>query len=637
MTTTSSCDVTELLARNLDTEITRIAANRAKAPDTATWTEAERAANIDQVVSWTAEQRAAFADSERRILERYAQTFVHIDERVGVQARAAATWPWSFGGPGADPLVHALARARLSVVTPWRIPLAITDIVNEWVLEGFNRNKTGHGWVHQDEQFACLYLALPESVQHARYTRYLIAQLAGGHQYMISTLARPTIKAHTKKDADEATAGALAEAMRLCLVNFQQAADALLTGPAPQTASEADALAVQLTEAFAAHIEPISTRTKKLAAGLRKVMQERVERNEPRWTSWLRDPEGPAGELCLLELAKAFLKDGVHAQLERISRNPEALAITVYDGITRVHSRAHKLEEKDGQRSLLFSAGEPVIIDPVIREDAMTRVLQYIATGSKLLGSVMAHRVLRWEVSTGYERVMRGETDARVIVVDGGWTALAERLGAEKKSDVEAIKAIVHTQGAIMLTLPTGALVRILQVNDYPAYRARRAKVEIILGTMLLPHYVKGLPKDVTPDKKRLVPLVDLPPFVGRPNDHGAQATASMLLMREFRTKAKELHRTGAVHIPLPRWAELFREAQLPAALIGKVIDRWTQDGDDSPAFLRLVDAERYTLGEAYDRARAFLDEAGKLEIDRSAAGQISTKKRRQKLDPKGE
>lgn len=49
--------------------------------------------------------------------------------------------------------------------------------------------------------------------------------------------------------------------------------------------------------------------------------------------------------------------------------------------------------------------------------------------GARLLGSVRAHRVLRWEVSIGHRQFLEGNPDSRAIRVDGGWQALPEVVG----------------------------------------------------------------------------------------------------------------------------------------------------------------------------------------------------------------
>jgi len=330
--------------------------------------------------------------------------------------------------------------------------------------------------------------------------------------------------------------------------------------------------------------------------------------------------DGPARALKFL--ACALWADEVKPMLDRLASNPPAFGYGVHVDVTRIHSRAHKLGESNGQQALVFDSAEPIIVlVPAISE----RAVKLIADGASKLGSVLAHRILHWEVVTGYDRVMRGESDARRLEVEGGWSGFAEILGINDKKRVDDIKAIVYAQSAIKLSLSNGRLADMIALDDQPAVGRRRGKVEIVLGTMLLPHYVYELHGQLAGrelyEAKRLVPIAALPPFVGRPNDHGPQATASMLVLREMRMRARELHNNGAVVISLERFAELFRQAHLPASLIGRVLDRWTRDGTDGPAFLARVERDAYTLGDAYARVRSFLLSAGEIEQRSSDAG----------------
>jgi hypothetical protein len=338
--------------------------------------------------------------------------------------------------------------------------------------------------------------------------------------------------------------------------------------------------------------------------------------------------DGPAPALKFL--ACALWADEVKPLLDRLASNPAALGYNVHEDVVRIHSRAHKLSELNGQQALVFDGAEPIIvIVPAISE----RVVKLIADGASKLGSVLAHRVLHYEVVTGYDRVMRGEADARRLAVEGGWSGFAELLGINDKRRVDDLKAIVYAQSAIKLGLANGRLADMIALDDQPAVGRRRGKVEIVLGTMLLPHYIYELHGQLSGrelyDAKRLVPIADLPPFVGRPNDHGPQATAAMLVLREMRLRARELHNNGAVQISLERFAELFRQAHLPASLIGRVLDRWTQNGTDGPAFLSRVEGDAYTLSDAHARVRSFLLSAGEVEQRSSEAGARSARARK--------
>jgi hypothetical protein len=55
--------------------------------------------------------------------------------------------------------------------------------------------------------------------------------------------------------------------------------------------------------------------------------------------------------------------------------------------------------------------------------------------------------------------------------------------------------------------------------------------------------------------------------------------------------------------------------------VLPQVLDRWTRDGDDGPAFLVRVEPQRYTLAPAYAAARDFLLDAGRREAEGRRAG----------------
>jgi hypothetical protein len=352
------------------------------------------------------------------------------------------------------------------------------------------------------------------------------------------------------------------------------------------------------------------------------------------WRLWLLEQRSSPG---LMLLVKSLWMDEV--------RSSPALVESVHEDVITAHSKAFASETSRGQRTLRFGNTEPVIVEvseqaeqattlPALPDDTVAQLSKLVQRGASLLGSITAHRVLRWEIMTGFARVMAGITDARAIKVDGGWDGLADQLKIGNSNKLtQELRAIVHAQACCWLSLPDGSRGNLLAVRDIPAVGRRRSQLEIVLGTMLLPHYGFQLPSK--PEHKRLVPIVELPPMVGRPADHSAQATASMLVMRELRRQAPELYLSGAVVLTLEQWAELFSAAHLPSALIGRVLDRWTKNDTGGPAFLHRVDTDAYTLGDAHARARSFLLEAGKIELDSSEAGRRSAAARRRRRTAK--
>jgi len=129
-------------------------------------------------------------------------------------------------------------------------------------------------------------------------------------------------------------------------------------------------------------------------------------------------------------------------------------------------------------------------------------------------------------------------------------------------------------------------------------------------------------------EERRLIPVVDMPPLIGRPNDQGAQASFQMETLVEMRKAAKDFVNYGGVIIKPDRFFELADKVELSRNLCPKVLDRWLRDGDDAPAFLKLVGKDCYALGEHHKKAQEFIIQAGKKEIKGCKAGKASRAKK---------
>ena len=118
---------------------------------------------------------------------------------------------------------------------------------------------------------------------------------------------------------------------------------------------------------------------------------------------------------------------------------------------------------------------------------------------------------------------------------------------------------------------------------------------------------------------------------------HGAQATFSMLLVAHFRDHAQELVEHGGVRLSDEDLAELARGAGLPIRRVQPLFDRWVNEGTDGPAFLKVVDGGRHTLGDAHATQREFIEKGGRREIAGRRAGQIGAARRVAALGRKGQ
>ena len=147
-----------------------------------------------------------------------------------------------------------------------------------------------------------------------------------------------------------------------------------------------------------------------------------------------RDPVG--GLPWIRALGRAAWLDVVRPKIERAARVHPALVYRVHEDVARIHSRAHVLESRNGQRHLRFEGHSPIAIVPAVEDDTLERIAGSVTRGATLLGSVTAHKALRWEVITGHERAIHGADDARVLRIDGGWSTFAhDHLGLKSKGD----------------------------------------------------------------------------------------------------------------------------------------------------------------------------------------------------------
>lgn len=221
-----------------------------------------------------------------------------------------------------------------------------------------------------------------------------------------------------------------------------------------------------------------------------------------------------------------------------------------------------------------------------------------------------AYRALRWEVFEGHARALRHEPDARILTIEGDWSTFAhDVLKFTRQSAPYNLKEIVRAQAAVAFSLPDGSTESMLALHERPRQGRRRSSIEIVLGSMLLPH---------SSGRNALVPMLrNLPPMVGYNHEHGPLVNLSMLVVREFRIRARELADVGSVEIKPERFEALAREAWLPLAALRLALPRWLRDAkpkdmDDAPAFLASPSPGRFTLGPAHATELAFLDAAGR-------------------------
>lgn len=342
------------------------------------------------------------------------------------------------------------------------------------------------------------------------------------------------------------------------------------------------------------------------------------------------------GPKVLRTLAIVLWRDVVGPRIEKeLEADPPAVAMCIHRTASRLFSRVTREEEKNGQRVI------PMPGDTMVRVATMnagTLNATMVDRGIKLFGTVAAHRILRWQVFTGHQQALESNPDPRVITVEGGIEGLThDVLGMKSKKDATKVRDIIEAEHAIELPIPGGTHGRLLNRALFPARGQRRARLELVLGTLLLPNYVHQLRKMVpalASAEARLVPVLELPPFAGgQERSYGPQATFSMLLVETLRERARELVEDGGVRLTVEELEELAEKAGLAPSTLPKVLDRWTLDGDDGPAFLARVGRDRYTLGDAHAKERSFLEEGGRREVQGAELGKRGVRNKRAKLN----
>jgi hypothetical protein len=336
-------------------------------------------------------------------------------------------------------------------------------------------------------------------------------------------------------------------------------------------------------------------------------------------------------------VAEAVWLCRVKQRVETLQKKPPALTYIVNEQVhrpmrsgTKFNPEAGKIVDQRGNELAVIDMNESSKILPSMNIDAIQKILR--PENIKVLSTVNAHRLLRWEIQTVTKQFVEGMTDARALKVIGGYQELGNLIGVSgSRKAAEQLRDIIVWQAVPRFYQPNGRYGNMLSFDYTPSGHGRPAVLQLVLGNMMLPHYVYELLKmpQACMGDRRLIPIVDMPPLIGRPNDQGAQPSYQMEILVEMRKGAKEFATNGCVRIPKNRLSELAEKAGLNKRLFLKVVDRWLRDGADAPAFLKMVEDDHYALGNHFKPAQDFIIEAGKKEITMSKAGKKSVTRRK--------
>ena len=392
-------------------------------------------------------------------------------------------------------------------------------------------------------------------------------------------------------------------------------------------------------EAFAVVLGDIGEKGKEAAKDIRAHAASLAQETSQlkRW-AWLLPANGETAR-CHAALVRVAWLDVVRPQLERAVYLHPSVAKPVHSNISLVMSSVPKRVETANGAELVRGNVRVSEFRPTehIAASAVEEYVERIRSGVSKLGSIVSHRLIRYLVSTAHTRHADGDPDPRTIIFTGGFAAVADAIGCRSKADAEVVRDVLAAFDACRI-FPRGTVnggsFRLMTVDETPAKRGQQGTVTVTLTQALLPHFGN---RHLTPGEARhLVPLLPVPPLVGRGQDHGAIATMGLETTALLRNRADELASEGHVGIDERDWRDLAERSSLPRARLSRVLERWLRDDSDGPAFLSSPAEGRFRLAPDYEAAHLFLVEGGNRTLAGRAAGQRSAQKRRSELKRHG-
>jgi len=211
---------------------------------------------------------------------------------------------------------------------------------------------------------------------------------------------------------------------------------------------------------------------------------------------------------------------------------------------------------------------------------------------------------------------------------DGGCKELAQCIGLKGKRDIIKLGDILYALNYIVFTTEqiTSRLINIAQYKSAKLHRNDGLETTVL--SPLLPYRIFK-------DKGLLVPLLQEPPLVGRPNEWAKQLLLQWMLAEEFQRQSISLAKYGYIEVPNEKWEELAYSCEIPKNTLSKIKEYWTQDSTDAPRFLDHIENDFYTLGIAHKKELVFLPEQGKLRANQSKRGKQSATNRKKKKNDK--
>lgn len=384
---------------------------------------------------------------------------------------------------------------------------------------------------------------------------------------------------------------------------------------------------------FINYLKSLGSKGKKLATKVKKNSEEifNFYKTEGYPDSYRKDVWGlwvtkeDQINVSLLLLGQSLWEDRCKHIWNRQSKQVPAITSPIIEIIKPILNPKNKKSFIHENETIICcdKEGIPILSAPVI--DA--NMFSVFKNGIKHLSTLTGHKIVRWQIQTGFENWAANSSDPRLIEIDGGYSKISELCKCNSEHDIAKIRDILHAQAHGYFNFPDGTRGNMITLRVLEKYRnSEPSKINIILGDMLLPNYVFRLPNNA----RRLIPIGDFPPFHGSKNTYANQAHLQLLVFEEFANQSDRLAKEGSVRISNERWEQMATESGINLQKIKEIIHHWSQP-DLINWFLDKQD-EEYKLTSYYRNVENFLLYQGEQRLINSERGKKSAANRKKIL-----
>ena len=201
-----------------------------------------------------------------------------------------------------------------------------------------------------------------------------------------------------------------------------------------------------------------------------KAMQENPPNFKRVWTVWVGQKEtftppflNVLARICWLDIIKPKWKKKNKLKIPAI---PKGLWI---DPIKELLTKNNQLIEQEDSIDFFSGDGRLLLKAEVATIDK--NLLSLISGGLRDLSSLTGHKTYRWLIRTGFENVINGEDDARLIRTRGGYKGISDLIGCNSKDDPQKVKRILHALAFGNYKTPTGTYGTLITIEIVDKHR----------------------------------------------------------------------------------------------------------------------------------------------------------------------